>query len=151
MARRAKTGVEVQITGDKAIARTIVAIRDRFNTAIAERDFDMIQSVLCEDCTLVPGDDAPLMSGRNAQIEAWQSIVAQAENARYVRTPWRIDVSDDGLLAAETGRWQGGWSSEGFTINYLGRYFAKWRLEDQDWKIASEIFVTLKRSGSSVQ
>ena len=149
MTRRSKPLAEVQASGDKTIARRIATARAAFNAAIARRDYQAISEVLCEDCALVPGDDAQLLVGRDMQLEAWQSIVRQAPDAIYVRTPSRIDVSDDHLLAAETGRWKGGWSSDGFQVHYTGRYFAKWRLEGDDWKIASEIFVTLKRTGSA--
>jgi hypothetical protein len=50
-------------------------------------------------------------------------------------------------LAAETGKWRGGWSSEGMTIGYTGRYFAKWHHDGSRWHIKSETFVTLKRTG----
>ena len=149
MALKSKSGTEVQTKGDKSAAKRIISERERFNQSIADRDFAAIESVLCEDCTLVPGEDAVLMSGRDQQLSAWQSIISQAPDAIYVRTPWRVDVSEDGGLAAEAGRWNGGWSSKGLKVSYQGRYFAKWRLEDDNWKIASEIFVTLKRSGAT--
>jgi len=30
-------------------------------------------------------------------------------------------------------------------VRYAGRYFAKWRLEGDDWRIAAEVFITLSR------
>jgi len=151
MARTGKPTPDVRVTGDKALGQQIAATRAAFNQALADRDFDGIASALCEDCALVPGDDAALMSGRQAQLDAWKSLIAQAPDVRYVRAPMRIDVAEDGQLAAEAGRWSGDWSSEGFQVSYTGRYFAKWRREGEDWKIASEVFVTLKRSGGMVE
>ena len=150
MVKRAKPGADIQMTGDKAVAKQIAAARAAFNAALSERDFDGIALALCEDCTLVPGDDAELMAGREAQLAAWRSIITQAPDVSYVRTPMRIDVGEDGLLAAETGRWKGQWSAQGFEVRYSGRYFAKWRLDGDDWRIASEVFVTLKRDGGPV-
>ena len=150
MVKRAKPGADIQMTGDKAVAKQIAAARAAFNAALSARDFDGIALALCEDCTLVPGDDAELMAGREAQLAAWRSIITQAPDVSYVRTPMRIDVSEDGLLAAETGRWKGQWSAQGFEVRYSGRYFAKWRLDGDDWRIASEVFVTLKRDGGPV-
>lgn len=149
MARQKKTaaGADTRLVGDKAEARRILDSRLRFNQALADRELDVIESVLAETATLVPGDDADLIQGRAAQMDAWKSIFSQMDEVGYVRSPQRIEIADDGHLAAESGRWQGGWTSEGLHIAYTGRYFAKWRLEGLDWKIESETFVTLKRTG----
>lgn len=145
MVKRVKPGADVQLTGDKAAAKQIAAARAAFNQALAARDFEAIEAALCADCTLVPGDDAELMAGRDTQLDAWRSLIAQAPDVSYMRTPLRIDVGEDGLLAAETGRWKGDWSAHGVHVRYSGRYFAKWRLDGDGWRIASEVFVTLKR------
>lgn len=151
MARPAKTSGkphgDVQLVGDKVSAREIAGLRERFNVAIAAQDLDAIRSVLGEAAILIPGDDAELIAGRDAQIEAWISIFGQCEQVSYVRTPARIEIADEGHLAAETGRWKGGWLSGGMRIDYTGRYFAKWRRDDAGWRIAAETFVTIKRSG----
>ncbi len=149
MAKPARTapGAEVQLLGDKTAARAIAAARAQFNTALAARDMSAIAAVLAETVTLVPGDDAVLITGREAQLEAWQSIFTNMPDVSYVRTPARIEIGEDGELAAETGRWRGAWSSEGFSIRYTGRYFAKWRFDGTRWLIEAEIFVTLKRQG----
>tara|TARA_R110002073_G_scaffold40070_2_gene113676 strand:- start:1631 stop:2038 length:408 start_codon:yes stop_codon:yes gene_type:complete len=131
--------------GDKAAARAIASTRADFNAALAARDMNAITAVLAEAVTLVPGDDAVLIEGREAQLQAWQSIFANMPDVSYVRTPGRIEIGADGELAAETGRWRGAWSSEGFSIRYTGRYFAKWRLDGERWLIEAEVFVTLKR------
>tara|TARA_R110000868_G_scaffold98607_1_gene271458 strand:+ start:13462 stop:13911 length:450 start_codon:yes stop_codon:yes gene_type:complete len=136
---------EVQLVGDKASARAVRAARDAFNAALVARDLEAIANVLAETVTLVPGDDAVLIEGRAAQLEAWQSIFTNMPDVSYVRSPARIEVGEDGVLAAESGRWRGKWSSEGFHINYSGRYFAKWRRDDDGWRIEGEIFVTLRR------
>ena len=136
---------EVQLVGDKACGRAVATARASFNAALAVRDLDAISSVLAEAVTLVPGDDAVLIEGRAAQLEAWQSIFANMPDVSYVRSPSRIEIGEDGVLAAETGRWRGKWSSDGFHITYSGRYFAKWRRDDAGWRIEAEIFVTLRR------
>lgn len=149
-AKRSTATADTRLVGDKAAARLVLDARQCFNTALAERDFEAIRAVLSEDATLIPGDDAVLINGRAAQIEAWQSIFDQMDDVSYVRAPQRIEIADDGYLAAESGRWQGGWTSEGLRIGYTGRYFAKWRLDGLDWRIESEVFVTLKRTGQRV-
>ncbi|XBQ15335.1 MAG: nuclear transport factor 2 family protein [Oceanicaulis sp.] len=147
--RKAKSGGDVQMTGDRTAAREIAAARAAFNQALADRDYGAVEAVLCADCTLTPGDDAALIDGREAQIEAWRSLVSQAPDVAYVRAPRRIDVAEDGRLAAETGRWRGAWSSDGVGMRYSGAYFAKWRFEADGWKIASEVFVTLSRAAGA--
>ena len=149
MARPARSapGSDVQLLGDKTAARAIAAARAEFNAALTARDMAAIAAVLAEAVTLVPGDDAVLIEGRTAQLEAWQSIFTNMPDVSYVRTAARIEIGEDGELAAETGRWRGAWSSEGFSIRYTGRYFAKWRFDGTRWMIEAEVFVTLKRQG----
>jgi ketosteroid isomerase-like protein len=144
-----KSAGEVQLVGDKVAAREIARLRADFNTAIADQDFAAISRVLSEDALLIPGDDAPLIQGREAQLEAWNSIFSQCQDVGYLRSPARIEVSDDGHLAAEQGRWTGGWISDGMSIRYVGRYLAKWHLVDLEWKIAAETFVTIKRASGN--
>lgn len=136
---------DIQLVGDKGAARAIASVRAAFNTALETRSLRAIAECLSEGATLVPGDDARLISGRDAQLEAWQTIFSQMPDVSYVRSPMRIEVSEDSQLAAESGRWKGSWSAEGITIRYSGRYFAKWRNEEGAWRIDAETFVTMKR------
>jgi len=146
MARSPKS--DTQLLGDKTAARAIAAARAEFNAALESRALKLIATHLAEDAVLVPGDDAQLISGRAAQLDAWASIFSQMPDVSYVRTPSRIEVCEDAHLAAETGRWKGAWSTDGLAIRYSGRYFAKWRCEtDGVWRIEAETFVTMKRSG----
>jgi ketosteroid isomerase-like protein len=138
---------DVQLVGDKSAARAIAAARAGFNAALESRALKAIATHLAEDAVLVPGDEAQLITGRDAQLEAWSSIFSQMTDVSYVRTPSRIEVCEDSHLAAETGRWKGAWSTDGFAIRYTGRYFAKWRCVDGVWQIEAETFVTMKRSG----
>ncbi|MFY0637151.1 YybH family protein [Maricaulis maris] len=138
---------DVQLVGDKSAARAIAAARADFNAALEGRALKAIAGHLVEDAVLVPGDEAQLITGRDAQLEAWASIFSQMPDVSYVRTPSRIEVCEDSHLAAETGRWKGAWSTDGFAIRYTGRYFAKWRCVDGVWQIEAETFVTMKRSG----
>ncbi len=138
---------DIQLVGDKSAARAIAAARADFNAALESRALKAIACHLVEDVILVPGDEAQLITGRDAQLEAWSSIFSQMPDVSYVRSPARIEVCEDSHLAAETGRWKGAWSSDGFVIRYSGRYFAKWRRVDGVWQIEAETFVTMKRTG----
>ena len=136
---------DVQLIGDKAAGRAIAAARAGFNSALENRALRAIADCLSDNALLVPGDDAELIQGRDAQIEAWKTIFTQAPDVHYVRNPARIEVNEDALLAAETGRWSGGWTLDGMTIRYSGRYFAKWRFDGDAWRIEAETFVTMRR------
>ncbi|WP_291842857.1 nuclear transport factor 2 family protein [Maricaulis sp.] len=146
MARK-PAGTDTQLVGDKAAARAVAMARADFNAALENRSLKAIAAHLVEDVVLVPGDEAQLITGREAQLEAWSSIFTTMPDVRYVRAPSRIEVCEDSHLAAETGRWTGSWSSDGFAIRYTGRYFAKWRCVEGRWRIEAETFVTMKRSG----
>lgn len=145
MSRKAKT--DTQLVGDKAAAREVLSARQAFNEALEMRALRAIEACLAEDVILVPGDEAQLIHGRQAQLEAWQGIFEQMPDVAYQRLPARIEIGECGGLAAETGRWTGSWSMDGMQIRYSGRYFAKWRFDGMAWQIEAETFVTLKRSG----
>lgn len=148
MSRKANQSAsrDVQLTGDKTLARQVAAAREAFNAALDARDMPAIAKVLSEDVMLVPGDEAQLITGRQAQLDAWEGVFASMPDIAYVRAPARIDVSEDGLLAAETGRWRGSWSMDGMSVRYTGPYFAKWRHDGTAWLIEAETFVTMKRT-----
>ena len=147
MARSSKS--DIQLLGDKVAARAIAAARADFNAALESRALKVIATHLTEDAVLVPGDEAQLITGRAAQLDAWASILSQMPDVSYVRTPLRIEVCEDTHLAAETGRWKGAWSTDGLSIRYTGRYFAKWRCVEGSWQIEAETFVTMKRKGGA--
>jgi hypothetical protein len=46
-------------------------------------------------------------------------------------------------LAWETGSWVGTWTTPEGPLRTGGRYAASWREVDGEWKIRSELFVTL--------
>ena len=151
MARKPRPAArgDIQLLGDKAAARAVAEARGAFNAALDARSLKAIAAVLSDAVVLIPGDEAEPIVGCAAQLEAWASIFSAMPDVHYVRTPSRIEIGDCGGLAAETGRWRGAWSADGMAIRYTGRYFAKWRLDEDGWRIEAETFVTLKRSGGT--
>jgi ketosteroid isomerase-like protein len=147
MATLQRSKSDIQFFGDKSAAREIASRRAVFNTAIKARDLDTIETVLAENAVLVPGDDAQLILGRAAQLSAWLTIFSDTTEAGYIRSPQRIEVNAEDRLAAEQGRWTGGWVSGGMRVAYDGRYFAKWKHNGLEWRIEAEVFVTMKREG----
>ena len=57
---------DTQLLGDKAAARAIAAARAEFNAALESRALKAIATHLAEDAVLVPGDEAQLITGRDA-------------------------------------------------------------------------------------
>ena len=75
MARSSR--LDIQLVGDKSAARAIAAARADFNAALEARALKAIAVHLAEDAVLVPGDEAQLITGRDAKLEAWASIFSQ--------------------------------------------------------------------------
>lgn len=121
------------------------AIRSRraaFNDAIAAHDAAAAVSFLDSDYQITTGA-GELSQGRYTETASWQGVFATAEDIVYVRTPERVDVASTSARAYESGRWRGSWTAADGPQELGGRYTAHWRLVDGEWRIRSEIFVTL--------
>ena len=118
----------------------IGALRDQNNAAIAARDVDGITRLATDDYVMILGGGHVL----NGAVE-YRAYVAKmfghADAMRFVRTSDRIDVGsdDDGLVAAESGRWVGTAANGGLRLS--GRYLVHWTKSSGDWRIASETYV----------
>jgi ketosteroid isomerase-like protein len=115
--------------------------RDAFNRALAKADLDAIGPLLAPAAILVTGTDSAVISGRKAQLVAWEHEFTAPLRTIYTRTPETILVSPIEPIALEHGRWQG------VTVTGLplasGSYTAKWRKSGADWVIEAEIYLTL--------
>jgi hypothetical protein len=127
-------------------ADKIRSLRTQSNAAIARHDVKGIVALLDVEYQITTGSGA-LSQDRSAESEAWAKEFARAADLVYVRTPASIDVSSSGGRAAETGTWTGSWSTPGGLRKVGGRYAAYWRLVDGNWRIRSELFVTLSCAG----
>ena len=123
-----------------APARAIQDQRSAFNAAIAEKDAETIASVLAEDVLLITGTDSDLYSGREVQVELWRSDFASNERLVYVRTPECIQVSELFPIALERGRWRGEPENDSPGV-VQGSYSAKWRHEDNAWRLEVEVYM----------
>jgi ketosteroid isomerase-like protein len=123
--------------------REIRALRAASNRAIAARDLNAVAATLDDDFVVIIGDGTLL--NRAAYIEAFAHTFAQPFPIRYERIPDTIDLSASLPLAAEHGHWigiQSGSLPEGNVV-FSGTYTAMWRHSSADWKLRSELFVTL--------
>jgi ketosteroid isomerase-like protein len=83
-------------------------LRAKFNTAIAAHDRKRISDCWAPNIHVSTSDGTPLL-GRAAVQQAFEQFFANADFITFVREPARIDLSADGLCAAELGSWTGRW------------------------------------------
>ena len=127
--------------------QTIRRLRADFNRAIAARDVGALPKFWREDVHVTTGVGR-LLSGRDAVRAAFESIFADATFITYTRTQGKIELSASGVRAAESGHWLGQWKKPDGMMEWRGTYLAMWRKEDGQWLIQSELFVSLRCSGS---
>jgi len=125
-----------------AADRAIRQRREAFNRALARADLKAIGPLLAQDVVLVTGTDSAVLSGRKAQLAAWEAEFAASLRTIYTRTPDTIVVSPVEPIALEHGRWQGVAAAGGLPLA-SGTYTAKWRKAGADWVIEAEIYLTL--------
>jgi hypothetical protein len=130
----------------QSAADQIRSLRTQSNASIVRHDVKGVVGLLDVEYQITTGSGT-LSQGRSAESEAWAKEFARAANLVYVRTPTSIEVSSSGGRAAETGTWTGSWSTPAGLRKVGGRYAAYWRLVDGNWRIRSELFVTLSCAG----
>ena len=76
--------------------------------------------------------------GKDSAVAYWTKIFKDQPTIYYVRIPVDIMISDNGLVAWESGTWTGmNTKSKG------GNYAAQWAKRDNIWKMQSEYYITL--------
>lgn len=116
--------------------------RAAFNAALASGNVQAIRPILAPTAILVAGTDSALLSGRKAQLLAWEREFAAPDPTIYVRTPSAITLSPVAPIAFEHGNWKGV-SSTTDDVRATGAYTAKWRQSGQTWTIEAELYLTL--------
>ena len=132
-------------TGDDE--QTIRRLRANFNRAIAAHDVSALPKFWREDVHVTTGAGRQL-SGRDAVRAAFEAIFADATFITYTRTPGKVELSASGVRAAESGHWLGQWKKPDGMMEWRGTYLVMWRKEDGQWLIQSELYVSLRCSGS---
>jgi ketosteroid isomerase-like protein len=127
--------------------QTIRRLRADFNNAIAAHDANALPKFWREEIHVTTGAGRQL-AGRAALRAAFDAIFADATFISYTRSPNRVELSESGLRAAESGHWLGQWKKPDGTMEWRGTYLAMWRKENGQWLIQSELYVSLKCSGS---
>ncbi len=125
----------------------IGAIRELSNQAIARHDVSGVVSSLDSTYQITTGKGELFQDSAAGEAEVWAGIFAQFDDVVYVRTPAVIEISSYLPRAAESGRWIGSWTTAVGRKEVGGPYTASWSKVAGEWKIRSEIFVTLFCNG----
>lgn len=134
-------------TDHSAAEKSIREARERYNTAIANRDADAIAAVLCPNYHVVTGR-SDQFHGVEEQRRRWADLFQKADAPVFCRTPREIRVNEAWGLAEELGNWTGTSHSGAQVVNTAGVYAAKWqRATDGTWLVQAEVFTTLECSG----
>ncbi|MDH3733165.1 MAG: DUF4440 domain-containing protein [Gemmatimonadota bacterium] len=125
----------------------VLAAREASNAAIRAHDLDAITSFWTDDILMTAGSGTGEIG-----IEFWTRAIDEQirsyPDVVYVRTPEAVEISAVAPLASERGRWIGTWTAEAGPVESGGTYQAMWRKEGGEWRIRSQLFVTLTCEGS---
>ena len=125
----------------------IASIRSLSNEAIARHDVSGIVSSLAGEYQITTGKGLIFQDSPKEEGDLWAGLFAESGDIIYVRTPDTIEVSTYLPRAAENGKWIGSWTTSTGRKEVGGSYAATWSKVDGQWKIRSEIFVTLFCNG----
>jgi ketosteroid isomerase-like protein len=128
-------------------ADRIRALRAASNAAIAAHDAAALIEFQHANYQLTTGNGAQIKESPAETQAAFERIFARAHDVLYVRTPELVDIGEGARRGYETGFWQGSWTTEDGATDVGGRYAAYWLKTDGEWKLLSELFVTLRCKG----
>ena len=133
--------------GSELIAQSsedrIRAVREASNAALKALDEEANFEFLTDDVLITTGNGT-LLSGKD-ELKAYIESAADAEPMYWIRTPGEIIVNEERGLAWETGVWHGYYTNDPNEENPVvqGKYAAQWTRTSGEWKIQSQLFVTL--------
>ena len=119
-------------------------VRRASNDAIAAQDADAVAESWTDDIQVTISSGAHL-DGKEAYRAAFESVFNSIPGITFVRSSHKIEISEDGTVAAEQGTWTGYYPGQEVT-NRRGTYLAYWRLVDGQWLISAELYVPLEQS-----
>ncbi|MBX2814654.1 MAG: nuclear transport factor 2 family protein [Saprospiraceae bacterium] len=114
-------------------------IREASNRALKDYDHAKVLGYLTEDVLVTTGAGT-LIAGK----DALRKYIASSANKMYwVRSTEELIVHEDRSLAWESGTWNGYDPAHGKEPVVGGKYSAMWKETEGEWKISSQLFVTL--------
>ena len=125
----------------------IHSARERFNSAIATKNADIIKTLLAPNYHLITGRSAQFHGAEEEGIR-WSELFHADPTAVYRRTPREVTANESWGIAQEIGSWQGSYTAEGILVHASGVYVAKWqRTKNGVWMLQAEVFTTLVCEG----
>ena len=121
----------------------ILAVREASNTALKALDEEANFEFLTDDVQITTGNGT-LLSGKD-ELNAYIKSATDTPPMFWVRTPAEIIVNEERGLAWETGVWHGYYADDQNEESpvFHGNYAAQWIYQSGEWRIQSQIFVTL--------
>jgi len=121
----------------------IRVVREASNAALKALDEEANFEFLTDDVLNTTGSGT-LLSGKE-ELKTYIESVADAKPMYWIRTPVEIIVNEERGLAWEAGVWNGFYADDPNEESpvYHGNYAAQWVLVSGEWKIQSQLFVTL--------
>ena len=101
---------------DVPVEDLIREARERFNTAIAERDVAAIRSLLAPSYHIVTGRSEQ-SHGADEEARRWTERFASDPTVMYRRSPREVTINEDWGLAEELGNWKGTYTTEGVLVH----------------------------------
>ena len=129
-------------------AAKIQELRKKSNEFIYQRDAVGVASLLDSEYQITTGSGELFQESPEEEANAWKQIFETYKDVIYVRSPETVEVSTYLPLASEVGTWKGSWTTPDGLKEFGGRYSASWKNIDGQWKIRSELFVTLYCNGN---
>lgn len=133
-------GEEVFAQSSEDIIR---AVRKASNAALKALNEEANFEFLTEDVMITTGNGT-LLSGKD-ELKAYIESTKDARPMFWIRTPEEIIVNEEKGLAWETGVWHA-YSADDANAEspvFQGNYAAQWIHPSGEWKIQSQLFVTL--------
>lgn len=118
-------------------------VREASNAALKALDEEANFEFLTDNVLITTGNGS-LISGKD-ELRSYIAAASDAQPMYWVRIPGEIRVNEERGLAWETGVWNGYDADDqnGKTPLFRGNYAAQWIRVSGEWKIQSQLFVTL--------
>lgn len=110
-------------------------VRNQINKCLAQFNIQKEVSFYTNDY-IIQVDAAKRLIGKEAYIQEYKTDTINI----YVRTPHLIKINLKGDYAYESGKWKKFYAGN---IKAGGNYTAAWHKEKDNWKVSSEIYITV--------
>ncbi|KXK12180.1 MAG: hypothetical protein UZ14_CFX002002534 [Chloroflexi bacterium OLB14] len=129
---------------------SIKEAREKFNIAIANKDYETIRTLLAPSYHIVTGR-SDQFHGQDEEAKRWRQVFESDPTAIYIRTPRQITINERWGIAEELGNWKGSYTLHKKIVNASGVYSAKWQKnKNNNWVLQAEVFTTIEFDESCI-